>query len=136
MRCPVCSRRRCRLMAARTLSSNSYRPAKATPTPWALGAIEDDAAAASSRGDEGDNDQKSAFESAKELGTVEAWQAFLSNFPSGFYADLARAYVKKLGGEDAAEADPASRRTGEPRPKMCPNGPATMRRRWTQAWMD
>ena len=65
----------------------------------------DDAAAASSP-DEGDSDQKSAFESAKELGTVEAWQAFLSNFPSGFYADLARAYVKKLGGEDAAEATP------------------------------
>jgi hypothetical protein len=64
---------------------------------------EDDAVAASSP-NEGDNDQKSAFESAKELGTVEAWQAFLSNFPSGFYADLARAYVKKLGGEDSAGA--------------------------------
>ncbi len=40
--------------------------------------------------------QKEAFESAKELGTVEAWDAFLSSYPDGFYADLARAYVKKL----------------------------------------
>jgi len=72
----------------------------------ALGAGGDDAADTSSPGDADDDDQKSAFESAKELGTVEAWQAFLSNFPSGFYADLARAYVKKLGGEDAAEENP------------------------------
>jgi hypothetical protein len=41
--------------------------------------------------------EKEAFESAKELGTVEAWDAFLSNYPTGFHADLARAYVKKLG---------------------------------------
>ena len=40
--------------------------------------------------------EKEAFESAKELGTVEAWDAFLSNYPTGFHADLARAYVKKL----------------------------------------
>lgn len=41
-------------------------------------------------------EEKQAFESAKELGTVEAWDAFLSNYPKGFHADLARAYVKKL----------------------------------------
>jgi len=40
--------------------------------------------------------EKEAFEAAKELGTVEAWDAFLANYPSGFHADLARAYVKKL----------------------------------------
>jgi len=32
----------------------------------------------------------------ESLGTVEAWDAFLSNYPTGFHADLARAYVKKL----------------------------------------
>lgn len=42
--------------------------------------------------------EKEAFDAAKELGTVEAWDAYLSNFPKGFRADLARAYVKKLGG--------------------------------------
>lgn len=41
--------------------------------------------------------EKEAFEAAKELGTVEAWDAFLSNYSTGFRADLARAYVKKLG---------------------------------------
>jgi hypothetical protein len=41
--------------------------------------------------------EKEAFESAKELGTVEAWEAFLANYSSGFRADLARAYIKKLG---------------------------------------
>jgi hypothetical protein len=42
--------------------------------------------------------EKQAFEAAKELGTVEAWDAFLANYPTGFHADLARAYVKKLAG--------------------------------------
>ncbi len=40
--------------------------------------------------------EKEAFEAAKALGTVEAWDAFLSNYPTGFHADLARAYVKQL----------------------------------------
>ena len=48
--------------------------------------------------------EKEAFEAAKDLGTVEAWDAFLSNYPTGFHADLARAYVKKLAGEPAANA--------------------------------
>jgi hypothetical protein len=39
---------------------------------------------------------REAFEAAKELGTPEAWNAFLRSFPNGFYADLARAYLKKL----------------------------------------
>ncbi|MEO0799635.1 MAG: hypothetical protein AAFY53_10575 [Pseudomonadota bacterium] len=41
--------------------------------------------------------EKEAFEAAKELGTIEAWEAFLNNFPRGFRADLARAYVRRLG---------------------------------------
>jgi hypothetical protein len=40
--------------------------------------------------------EKEAFEAAKELGTVEAWKAFLANYATGFHADLARAYLKKL----------------------------------------
>ena len=51
--------------------------------------------------------EKSAFNAAKELGTVEAWDAFLSNYPTGFHADLARAYVKKLAGS-AAPPPPAA----------------------------
>ena len=46
--------------------------------------------------------EKEAFESAKELGTVDAWNAFLTAYPSGFRADLARAYMKKLGSDTPA----------------------------------
>jgi hypothetical protein len=46
--------------------------------------------------------EKDAFNNAKELGTIEAWEAFLTNYPSGFHADLARAYIKKLGEPDGA----------------------------------
>ncbi len=46
--------------------------------------------------------EKEAFESAKELGTPEAWNAFLASYPSGFHADLARGYLKKLGESSAA----------------------------------
>jgi uncharacterized protein YecT (DUF1311 family) len=48
--------------------------------------------------------EKEAFEATKQLGTVEAWDAFLSSYPNGFYADLARAYVKKLGEQPAEPA--------------------------------
>jgi uncharacterized protein YecT (DUF1311 family) len=53
---------------------------------------------------EGTAAEKDAFEAAKELGTVEAWDAFLSNYPTGFHADLARAYVKKLSEGSFADA--------------------------------
>ena len=45
-----------------------------------------------------------AFNAAKALGSVEAWDAFLSHYPTGFHADLARAYLKQL----SAKAPPAS----------------------------
>lgn len=57
-----------------------------------------------------DADARSAFEAAKELGTVEAWDAFLSNYPSGFYADLARAYLKKASGDDGGSSQKEERR--------------------------
>src|SRR5680860_965022 len=53
-----------------------------------------------------DSSEKDAFGSAKELGTVAAFEAFLSNYPSGFYADLARAYVDKLNQAEAAPSPP------------------------------
>ncbi len=51
-----------------------------------------------------DTAEKEAFEAAKELGTVDAWNAFLANYATGFHADLARAYLKKLGASAAAAA--------------------------------
>ncbi len=50
--------------------------------------------------------EKEAFEAAKELGTVEAWDAFLSNYSTGFHADLARAYLKNLADQPQAVAPP------------------------------
>ncbi|MFA5900381.1 MAG: hypothetical protein WC829_14860 [Hyphomicrobium sp.] len=57
--------------------------------------------------EESASEEREAFEAAKELGTVEAWDAFLSNYPKGFRADLARAYVKKLADTPAAPAPSA-----------------------------
>ncbi len=53
--------------------------------------------------------EKEAFEAAKDLGTVEAWEAFLKSFSSGFRADLAKAYIKKLaeGGPAGNQQSPA-----------------------------
>lgn len=47
-------------------------------------------------GDAKKSEVVAAFESAKELGTADAWNAFLANYPKGFHADLARAYLKKM----------------------------------------
>ena len=59
-----------------------------------------------------DSAEKEAFEAAKALGTVEAWDAFLSHYPSGFHADLARAYVKKLADQpQAAQPSPSTAAT-------------------------
>lgn len=63
--------------------------------------------------------EQQAFEAAKELGTVEAWDAFLSSYPTGFYADLARAYVKKLAEQPATEAPPAADAGGHTPPSWC-----------------
>jgi hypothetical protein len=63
---------------------------------------------------------KEAFEAARELGTAEAWAAFLASYPAGFYADLARAYVKKLAGDGAAP----SRAEGGPAPPADDAAPA------------
>src|SRR5215210_1792298 len=62
---------------------------------------------------------KEAFEAAKELGTAEAWNAFLESYPSGFHADLARAYLKKLGAPaaKAEKADEPPKKRSAPPPK-------------------
>ena len=51
--------------------------------------------------------EKEAYDAAKELGTLEAWEAFLLNYPKGFLADLARAYVKNLANQMETKNPPA-----------------------------
>jgi Bacterial SH3 domain len=53
--------------------------------------------------------EKDAFEAAKDLGTADAWNAFLKSFPSGFHADLARAYLKKIDDGGASTPAPSPR---------------------------
>lgn len=64
--------------------------------------------------------EKDAFESTKELGTALAFEAFLANYPSGFYADLARAYLKKLETSPAPSQVAAPTQTPPPPPTPRP----------------
>jgi hypothetical protein len=76
---------------------------------------------------------KEAFEAARGLGTAEAWDAFLISYPTGFYADLARAYLKRLGEASgqpapaplpqAAPAPPDAVPTREAAPQPAPTPP-------------
>jgi len=61
--------------------------------------------AESSSASASDSAEKEDFDNAKELGTVAAFEAFLSNHSSGFFADLAHAYIDKLS--KAAASPPA-----------------------------
>jgi len=61
--------------------------------------------------------EKDAFDSAKELGTAAGFEAFLANYPTGFYADLARAYIEKL---EKADAPPAPAPQTPPPPAPAP----------------
>jgi hypothetical protein len=44
------------------------------------------------------------YELALQLGTREGWNAFLAQFPEGFYANLARAQLNKIASEEARVA--------------------------------
>lgn len=59
--------------------------------------------------------EKEAFDSAKELNTIEGWEAFLNNFPTGYRADLARAYVRRIGRQTTS---PAPSNTSPPKQEM------------------
>lgn len=45
-------------------------------------------------------DERGAFETAQGIGTAAAWDGFLKSFPSGFYADMARAARDKLASSE------------------------------------
>ena len=64
--------------------------------------------------------EKQAFDSAKELGTADAWQAFLKSYPGGFHADLARAYLKNLGVSNNATTPPAPASSPSPVAAIAP----------------
>lgn len=87
---------------------------------------------ASAFAQDADPSAKEAFEAAKELGTIEAWKAFLARYPSGFYAELARAYQKKIAGgagpasgPGAPPTAPTDAATSAPAPKTGAGAPAS-----------
>lgn len=60
--------------------------------------------------------EKEAYDAAKELGTIEAWEAFLNSYSTGFRADLARAYLKRIASEAPKTAQPTQAETPPPPP--------------------
>jgi hypothetical protein len=64
-----------------------------------------------------DASRREAFDATRDLDTVKAWEAFLANFPTGFYADPARAYLKK---HRDARAAPSQSHAAEASPKTQP----------------
>lgn len=73
--------------------------------------------------------EKEAFEAAKELNTIESWEAFLNNFSSGFRADLARAYLKRLtqemGAGDTPKSQPSAPAQSAPAAQPANQAPAS-----------
>ncbi|MGY3478966.1 caspase family protein [Bradyrhizobium ottawaense] len=53
------------------------------------------------------------YELALQLGTRDGWEAFLSQYPDGFYANLARAHAKKIAAEEARAAAAEKARLAE-----------------------
>lgn len=51
------------------------------------------------------------YELALQVGTKDAWDYFITNYPNGFYSDLARAQSKKLAALEPSPSGPTSRTT-------------------------
>lgn len=58
------------------------------------------------------------YELALQLGSRDVWEAFLRTYPDGFYADLAKAQLKKIATEEArVAAGEKARLTEQEKPK-------------------
>jgi len=53
------------------------------------------------------------YELALQLGTREGWEAFLSQYPDGFYANLAKGQLRKIAAEEARAAAAEKARIAE-----------------------
>ena len=54
---------------------------------------------------------KADYELVAQVGTRKAWEVFINTYKTGFYADLARAQLAKLGPEPAVQHLPAPNAT-------------------------
>jgi len=57
------------------------------------------------------NDIKTDYELVEKIGTARAWQVFLGTHPAGFYADLARAQIERLGAQPPTLPPPPANMT-------------------------
>lgn len=64
---------------------------------------------------------KDAFEAAKALNTAEGWQLFLDSYPTGYYAEIARGFLKRLGAAEPPAAAPAPAASGKPEAAASPS---------------
>jgi len=60
--------------------------------------------------------EREVFAAAKEIGTDAAWDAFLTRFSEGFYADMARAAREKLARGSESDSIPPSVEPATPSP--------------------
>ncbi len=111
-------------------SAQSAPPEEVTPPAEPLapvGAAPKETTNEETAGGVTDVSAREAFEAAKELGTAEAFNAFIKNYPKGFFSDLARAYLFKLQGAGAAPVVPpvpeASASQAKPAPPPAANAP-------------
>jgi uncharacterized caspase-like protein len=88
-------------------------PAKVAPPATAAPAPVADARA----------DVRRDYELSLQLGTRAAWDTFLKSYPTGFYADLAKGQIDKIGAEDARlVATAKARETAEEKARLAAEG--------------
>ncbi|MFY0611347.1 MAG: hypothetical protein JXQ99_07475 [Hyphomicrobiaceae bacterium] len=78
--------------------------------------------------------EKEAFDIARDLGTVDGWKAFLKQFSTGFRADLAQAYIKRLEKDTPESSQPRSAPKAAPRTR--PTLPTVARGPATSRWIN
>jgi uncharacterized caspase-like protein len=63
------------------------------------------------------------YEFAERVATRDGWESFLKNYPSGFYADLARAQLAKMNAEQAStSATEKAKKATEERARLLKEG--------------
>jgi hypothetical protein len=50
------------------------------------------------------NDVKTDYDLVSNIGTKRGWEVFLAQHPTGFYAELAKAQIERIGGQPGAAA--------------------------------
>jgi hypothetical protein len=66
-------------------------------------------------------DVKGDYELVAQIGTARAWEVFLTTYPTGFYAELAREQIAKLSPKLSLAAAEADRKVPDTKP-VCPAG--------------